>query len=172
MIIWLNGPFGVGKTTLANILHKRIENSYLYDPELLGDFLQHQLPQTVCPENFQDYSVWRQTTYKIVFDLATKTDKIIIPMTIYKKEYYQEIIQQLIKDKIPLEHYILLADKTTIWERLDNRVNEDNIWAKRHLDVCLKAFESHIPGQRLNTDYLKLEEIAKEILMLSEFTEE
>ncbi|MDG3135252.1 adenylyl-sulfate kinase [Streptococcus suis] len=43
MIIWLNGPFGVGKTTLANILHKRIENSYLYDPELLGDFLQHQL---------------------------------------------------------------------------------------------------------------------------------
>lgn len=81
MIIWLNGPFG-----------ERIENSYLYNPELLGDFLQHQLPQTVCtvcPEDFQDYSVWRQTTYKIVFDLATKTDKIIIiPMTIYKKDYF------------------------------------------------------------------------------------
>ncbi|HFU4376794.1 TPA: hypothetical protein ACGO88_000498 [Streptococcus suis] len=92
-------------------------------------------------------------------------------MTIYKKDYYQEIIQQLIKDKIPLEHYILLADKTTILERLDNRVNEDNIWAKRHLDVCLKAFENHIPGQRLNTDSLKPEEVAKEILMLSEFTE-
>ncbi|HEL2195045.1 TPA: AAA family ATPase [Streptococcus suis] len=171
MIIWLNGPFGIGKTTLANILHKRIENSYLYDPELLGDFLQHQLPQTVCPEDFQDYSVWRQSTYKIVFDLATKTDKIIIiPMTIYKKEYYQEIIQQLIQDKIPLEHYILLADKTTILERLDNRVNED-IWAKRHLDVCLKSFESQIPGQRLNTDSLKPEDVAKEILMLSEFAE-
>ncbi|HFI0466195.1 TPA: AAA family ATPase [Streptococcus suis] len=171
MIIWLNGPFGVGKTTLANILHKQIENSYLYDPELLGDFLQSQLPQAVCLKDFQDYSVWRQSTYQIVFDLATKTDKIIIvPMTIYKKEYYQEIIQQLIKDKIPLEQYILLADKTTILERLDNRVNEDNIWAKRHLDVCLKAFESHIPGQRLNTDSLKPEEVAKEILMLSEFT--
>ncbi|HEL1702798.1 TPA: AAA family ATPase [Streptococcus suis] len=170
MIIWLNGPFGVGKTTLANILHKRIENSYLYDPELLGDFLQHQLPQTVCPEDFQDYSIWRQTTYKIVFDLATKTDKIIIiPMTIYKKEYYQEIIQQLIQDKIPLEHYILLADKTTILERLDNRVNEDNIWAKRHLDVCLKSFESQIPGQRLNTDSLKPEDVAREIKKLSEF---
>ncbi|HFI0644654.1 AAA family ATPase [Streptococcus suis] len=172
MIIWLNGPFGVGKTTLANILHKRIENSYLYNPELLGDFLQHQLPQTVCPEDFQDYSVWRQTTYKIVFDLATKTDKIIIiPMTIYKKEYYQDIIQRLIEDKIPLEHYILLADKTTILERLNNRINEDNIWSERHLDVCLKAFENHIPGQRLNTDSLKLEEVAKKILMLSEFTE-
>ncbi|MEG3244293.1 hypothetical protein [Streptococcus suis] len=92
-------------------------------------------------------------------------------MTIYKKEYYQEITQQLIKDKIHLEHYILLADKTTILERLDNRVNEDNIWAKRHLDVCLQAFESQIPGQRLNTDSLKPEEVAKKILMLSEFTE-
>ncbi|HGA1245079.1 TPA: hypothetical protein ACIRHK_001681 [Streptococcus suis] len=77
----------------------------------------------------------------------------------------------MIQDKIPLEHYILLADKTTILERLDNRVNEDNIWAKRHLDVCLKAFESHIPGQRLNTDSLKTEDVAKEILMLSEFAE-
>ncbi|HFI0454076.1 TPA: adenylyl-sulfate kinase, partial [Streptococcus suis] len=76
----------------------------------------------------------------------------------------------LIKDKIPLEHYILLADKTTILERLDNRVNEDNIWAKRHLDICLKAFESQIPGKRLNTDSLQPEEIAKEILMLSDFT--
>lgn len=133
--------------------------------------MQHKLPQTVCPEDFQDYSVWRQRTYKIVFDLAVKTDKIIIPVTIYKKDYYQEIIQQLIKDKIPLEKYILLADKTTILERLDNRVNEDNIWAKRHLDVCLKAFESHIPGQRLNTDSLKPEEVAKKILMHSEFAE-
>ncbi|HEM5239088.1 TPA: adenylyl-sulfate kinase, partial [Streptococcus suis] len=76
-----------------------------------------------------------------------------------------------IKDKIPLEQYILSADKTTILERLDNRVNEDNIWAKRHLDACLKAFESQIPGQRLNTDSLKPEEVAKKILMLSEFTE-
>ncbi|HEL9643875.1 ATP-binding protein [Streptococcus suis] len=170
MIIWLNGPFGVGKTSLATILHQQIKNSYLYDPELLGDFLQSQLPQAVCPEDFQDYSVWRQSTYQIVFDLATKTDKIIIiPMTIYKREYYQAIIQRLIEDKILLEHYILLADKTTIVERLDNRINENNIWAKRHLDVCLQAFDNQIPGQKLNTDSLSPEEVAREIKKLSEF---
>lgn len=158
MIIWLNGPFGIGKTSLATMLHQEINNSYLYDPELLGDFLQSQLPQGICPEDFQDYSVWRQATYQIVFDLATKTDKIIIvPMTIYKKESYQEIIQRLIGDQIPLEHYILLAEKTTILERLANRVTEDNIWAKRHLDVALEAFESQIPGQKLKTDGLSSE---------------
>ncbi|HHT7657751.1 TPA: P-loop NTPase fold protein [Streptococcus suis] len=119
MIIWLNGPFGVGKTTLANILHKRIENSYLYDPDKI----------------------------------------IIIPMTIYKKDYYQEIIQQLIKDKIPLEHYILLADKTTIWERLGNRVNEDNIWAKRHLDVCLYSMKIKIRLGDVDADRTEVHQI-------------
>ncbi|CYU90526.1 ATP-binding membrane protein [Streptococcus suis] len=90
-------------------------------------------------------------------------------MTIYKREYYQAIIQRLIEDKILLEHYILLADKTTIVERLDKRINENNIWAKRHLYVCLKAFENQIPGQKLNTDSLSSEELAREIKKLSEF---
>ncbi len=112
----------------------------------------------------------RKTTHQIIRDLATKTGKVIIvPMTICKREYYQEIIQRLIEDKIPLEHYSLLADKTTILERLDNRVAEDNIWAKRHLDTCLEAFESQIPGQKLNTNSLRPEEVAMEILDRSEF---
>lgn len=170
MIIWLNGPFGVGKTTLANLLHQKIQNSILYDPEQLGDFFQEILPKDVCPDDFQDYPIWRKTTHQIIRDLATKTGKVIIvPMTICKREYYQEIIQRLIEDKIPLEHYILLADKTTILERLDNRFDEDNIWAKRHLDACLEAFESQIPGQKLNTDDLRPEEVAMEILDRSEF---
>ncbi|HFR3584604.1 TPA: hypothetical protein ACHVCZ_000475 [Streptococcus suis] len=80
-------------------------------------------------------------------------------MTIYKKDYYQEIIQQLIKDKIPLEHYILLADKTTIWERLGNRVNEDNIWAKRHLDVCLYSMKIKIRLGDVDADRTEVHQI-------------
>ncbi len=57
MIIWLNGPFGVGKTTLANLLHQKIQNSILYDPEQLGDFFQEILPKDVCPDDFQDYPI-------------------------------------------------------------------------------------------------------------------
>lgn len=45
MIIWLNGPFGVGKTTLANLLHQEIPDSILYNPEHLGDFFQEILPK-------------------------------------------------------------------------------------------------------------------------------
>ena len=38
MIIWINGAFGSGKTTCANILQKQLPNAFLYDPEQAGFF--------------------------------------------------------------------------------------------------------------------------------------
>ena len=147
MIIWLNGPFGVGKTTLANLLHQEIPNSILYDPELLGDFFQENLPKAVCPEDFQDYPIWRQTTVQIIRDLATKTGQVIIvPMTVFKKEYYQEIIEQGLIEDMYVQHNILVAEKETILDRLNKRTQENNNWALKHLDNCLQAFEDQIPG--------------------------
>ena len=165
MIIWLNGPFGVGKTTLANLLHQEIPNSILYDPELLGDFFQENLPKAVCPEDFQDYPIWRQTTVQIIRDLATKTGQVIIvPMTVFKKEYCQEIIEQGLIEDMCVQHYILVAEKETILDRLNKRTQENNNWALKHLDNCLQAFEDQIPGRKIDTDSLTVDEIAEIVL--------
>ena len=165
MIIWLNGPFGVGKTTLANLLHQEIPNSILYDPELLGDFFQENLPKAVCPEDFQDYPIWRQTTVQIIRDLATKTGQVIIvPMTVFKKEYCQEIIEQGLIEDMCVQHYILVAEKETILDRLNKRTQENNNWALKHLDNCLQAFEDQIPGRKIDTGGLTVDEIAEIVL--------
>ena len=165
MIIWLNGPFGVGKTTLANLLHQEIPNSILYDPELLGDFFQENLPKAVCPEDFQDYPIWRQTTVQIIRDLATKTGQVIIvPMTVFKKEYCQEIIEQGLIEDMCVQHYILVAEKETILDRLNKRTQENNNWALKHLDNCLQAFEDQIPGRKIETDSLTVDELAEIVL--------
>ena len=165
MIIWLNGPFGVGKTTLANLLHQEIPDSILYNPEHLGDFFQEILPKAVCPEDFQDYPIWRQTTVQIIRDLATKTGKVIIvPMTVFKKEYYQEIIEQGLRKDMYVQHYILVAEKETILDRLDKRTQENNNWALKHLDNCLQAFEDQIPGRKIETDSLTVDELAEIVL--------
>ena len=165
MIIWLNGPFGVGKTSLANLLHQEIPDSILYDPEHLGDFFQEILPKAVCPEDFQDYPIWRQTTVQIIRDLATKTGKVIIvPMTVFKKEYYQEIIEQGLIEDMYVQHNILVAEKETILDRLDKRTQENNNWALKHLDNCLQAFEDQIPGRKIETDSLTVDELAEIVL--------
>ena len=143
----------------------KIPNSILYDPELLGDFFQENLPKAVCPEDFQDYPIWRQTTVQIIRDLATKTGQVIIvPMTVFKKEYCQEIIEQGLIEDMCVQHYILVAEKETILDRLNKRTQENNNWALKHLDNCLQAFEDQIPGRKIDTDGLRPDEVAASIL--------
>ena len=36
MIIWISGPYGVGKSTLAEVLEKKIENALIFDAEEVG----------------------------------------------------------------------------------------------------------------------------------------
>ena len=36
VIIWINGGFGAGKTTLAGELHRRLPDAVVYNPEDVG----------------------------------------------------------------------------------------------------------------------------------------
>jgi deoxyadenosine/deoxycytidine kinase len=40
MIIMINGPFGAGKTTTAQLLQAHIPNSMIFDPEEIGYMLK------------------------------------------------------------------------------------------------------------------------------------
>jgi len=50
MIIWLNGAFGIGKSTIAELLHSKIEISHKYDPEQVGYFLWDSFPTEMKEE--------------------------------------------------------------------------------------------------------------------------
>ena len=41
MIIWINGSFGVGKTSTAEVLKNELDKSVIYDPEEIGGFLSN-----------------------------------------------------------------------------------------------------------------------------------
>jgi 2-phosphoglycerate kinase len=59
MIVWINGPFGAGKTQTAFELHRRLGDSFVYDPENMGYFIRKNVPPTIKRDDFQDYPVWR-----------------------------------------------------------------------------------------------------------------
>src|ERR1700733_6065013 len=58
MIIWINGAFGAGKTTLAEELSRRLPEAVLFDPEYVGYLLRHWVP--VPTGDFQDLPSWRE----------------------------------------------------------------------------------------------------------------
>lgn len=60
MIVWINGPFGVGKSTAACLLAGLWPGATLFEPEYLGSLLRHWYPPDTVVDDFQDLSVWRR----------------------------------------------------------------------------------------------------------------
>ncbi len=54
MLLWINGPFGGGKTQTAFELHRRVPGSVVCDPEEVGFGLHRMIPRELRPD-FQDF---------------------------------------------------------------------------------------------------------------------
>lgn len=164
MIIWINGGFGVGKTTVANKLKEKIGESIIYDPENIGTFLSNTLP--VKEDDFQDYELWRTLNYEILKYLSARYNTIIVPMTITNTQYYNEIAGSLERDGIIVKHFVLVASKETIIKRLDERRNSTN-WAYSQVDRCVNTFNlSSVQYEKINTDNVSIDEVVHNILKL------
>lgn len=156
MIIWINGPFGVGKTTLANNLVEIVDNSTLFNPELIGKTLWSLTPVVLHEEEFEDEPIWRKTTYGLIKDChAYYKRTLIIPMTIAKDSGYEEIINNLRNDGIPLHMYTLMAAKEEIENRIIKRGEIVNSWEQQQITRCLEALDHNKYSKHIDTtDFL------------------
>nr|WP_317913272.1 AAA family ATPase [Carnobacterium maltaromaticum] len=140
MIIWINGAFGCGKTTVSNLLNQTIKNSKIYDPEIVGEALSKLIPITIQLTDFQDYPEWREWNKSLLSKISSDFEgTLIVPMTIYKKEYYDEIILTLITEGIDVKHFLLEVSKEEIVNRLRNRNDGTFEWGKSKIDDILES---------------------------------
>src|SRR5258708_24940733 len=95
VLLWINGPFGGGKTHAADEIHRRLAGSVICDPEHLGYGL-HRMTPPHLRGNFQDMSAWRQGTFEVLNLLLGKHEgAVIVPMTIIDPAYLAEILGPL-----------------------------------------------------------------------------
>ncbi|MEW4370095.1 AAA family ATPase [Paenibacillus kandeliae] len=169
MIIMINGAFGTGKTTTAKLLQQRIPNSMIYDPEEPGDLLRRIIPATILhPQeqtgDFQDIVIWKYLVVDIAGHLLRQYGKhLIVPMTLYKREYYEYIhngLQQLSPD---IAHFCLLADQDTIHQRLRQRGEVVGSWAFQQTEYCLAAYEQYDFSEYVDTQHRTEEQVAEYI---------
>ena len=81
-LIWLNGPFGGGKTQTAHELLRRLPGSVVCDPEHAGFGLNRVLPRELRSD-FQDLTTWRTGVVEVL-DIALRRHNgpVIAPMTV------------------------------------------------------------------------------------------
>jgi hypothetical protein len=65
MLVWINGPFGGGKTQTAYELQRRLARSVVCDPEHLGFGLRRMMPAQLRG-NFQDLQAWRRGVIEVL----------------------------------------------------------------------------------------------------------
>ena len=163
MIIWINGAFGAGKTQAAYELRRRAENAYVYDPENAGYFIRNNFPASACIGNFQDYPMWRMVNVEMLrYILEHHEGDVIVPMTITRREYYEEIIGRL-SEEYDVKHVILSAEKKTLLRRLAFRMEGRRSWAAQQIDRCITAFDGNIPGHQITTDHMNINQVVEAI---------
>jgi AAA domain len=122
MIIFINGAFGVGKTTVAELLVSHLPNSLLYDPEEVGGALSRIVRSIVTCDDFQDIPMWRPlvvATAQLLKEAYGRT--LVVPMTIWRQDYLDEVMTGLRRIEPELFHFCLTAPKEIIQERLYRR---------------------------------------------------
>ncbi|MHC3467911.1 NUDIX hydrolase [Streptomyces sp. 7R007] len=154
MIVWINGAFGAGKTTTARELIDLIPNSTLFDPEVIGAALTHLLPPKRLAEvaDVQDLPIWR----RLVIDtaaamLAELGGTLVVPMTLLRQEYRDEIFGGLAARRITVRHVLLAPAETILRERIAGREVPEDLpdgemrvrqWAYDHIGPYRSALAS------------------------------
>jgi hypothetical protein len=121
MIVWLNGTHGVGKTTTAALLQALIPDSRVLDAEKVGEVLMDIKPALPSTDNFQHWPPWRPLvveTARRILDFTGGT--LVMPMTVLKQAYWDEIRSGLAEYGIPVRHFVLHADQATLRSRIDD----------------------------------------------------
>jgi 8-oxo-dGTP pyrophosphatase MutT (NUDIX family) len=153
VIVWINGAFSAGKTSAARELLDLIPNSTLYDPELIGAGLDLLLPQKRLAEvgDFQDLPIWRRLVVDTAAALLSEVGGVlVVPMTLLRQEYRDEIFGGLAARRIPVRHVLLTTEETILRERISLREECENApersetvrrWAYDHIAPYRAALE-------------------------------
>ena len=171
VLVWINGPFGGGKTATAFELQRRLAGSVVCDPEHLGFGLHRMLPPSLRTD-FQSFQAWRSGVREVL-DLAARKQQgpIIVPMTLIDRRYFAEIIGRLGDDGHDVRHFALLAERDTVLRRLNRRGFGFGLrherWAVSHLDDCLEQLRRPEFAEHIHTDQQTVPQIADTIARLA-----
>ncbi|MDL5202989.1 AAA family ATPase [Streptomyces sp. ALI-76-A] len=181
MLLWINGPFGGGKTQTAYEIQRRLPGSVVCDPEHAGFGLRRMLPPGLRGD-FQDLVSWRQGVVEVLDLALTRQDGVVIvPMTVTDSGHFAETVGRLRALGHDVRHFTLLAGRETVLKRLRERGTghllqyvmgkraalRGESWAVQQLDHCLERLREPEFAEHLWTDHTSVPKTADRIAVLA-----
>ncbi|MCI9336553.1 MAG: AAA family ATPase [Lachnospiraceae bacterium] len=163
MIIWISGAYGVGKSTLAEALAEKVENSLIFDAEEVGNAIRGNYPG--CPYGyiFEDYPLWGKFCCQLLKDIHNNFQRnILVPMTLVRSASYQ-IIEALARDGIETFLIVLEASHQTVHDRILARGEEEGCWCMENIELARSGCAS-LPGIHIDTDDKDVGELSDIVL--------
>ncbi|GLW90196.1 hypothetical protein Aglo03_10120 [Actinokineospora globicatena] len=173
MLVWVNGPFGVGKTQTAWELARRVPGGVVCDPEAVGFGLHRAMPPWLR-EDFQDLWSWRAGVVEVL-DLVLRRHEgvVVAPMTVVEPAYFDEVVGGLRGLGHDVRHFALLAERETVVDRLAERgfghavawvagrgaALRRESFALANLDRCLERLQEPGFATHVWTDELSLRQV-------------
>jgi hypothetical protein len=174
MLVWINGPFGGGKTQTAYELNRRLAGSVVCDPEQVG-FGLHRMTPPGLRADFQHFAAWREGVYEVLdLVLAKHAGAVIAPMTLTDPAYFDQIVGRLRRAGHEVCHVALMADRDTVLRRLRERGLGRGLkresFAVTQLDRRLELLSAPEFAEHIHTDTLTIPQVADRIATLAGLT--
>lgn len=135
MIVWLNGPFGAGKTSTATELVRLLPKSRIFDSEQVGFMLRHVLTSEPVAD-FQDHPPWRPLVAQTAIQILRYVGgTLVVPQTIVVEAYAREIFDVLGAEGVEVRHFVLDAKHDEFVRRIENdtELQQAKEWRLRRL---------------------------------------
>lgn len=147
MIIWIDGPFGAGKTTLATRLCEKRSDLLVLDPEEIG-YVVKTVVAMPPSGNYQDLPFWRRLTVQAIAELRDHYPQdIAVPMTLLNPAHRDEIFSAVRSIDSSFIHFYLNVDREILCERIvgqsmhpdESRNEQIRTWRLAQVESCLSA---------------------------------
>ncbi|WFE53027.1 AAA family ATPase [Micromonospora sp. WMMD1155] len=175
-VIWINGAFGAGKTTLSQQLTTEDPRLLMFDAELPG-FMVREIVPLPASGDFQDLRVWRRSVADTALALLEEYGRpLVVPMTVVVPSYLEEIFGRLRPHGVRVEHFFINVpvgvlqariEAQSIWPDDPVRDAEVRTWRLDQVARCAAAVGLLPAGTVVLDGELPVAELASQVLARS-----
>lgn len=167
VIAYINGGFGVGKTTVAELLVAELQPAMLFDPEQVGSILTETLFRIDPRDDFQAYPAWIDLFDAFLRELHASypAAAIVVPMSILDANKRLHALRRMQRIDREFYDFTLVADVEELTRRIFERPLEasSRAWCLQHVHEApsVASFEGTYV---IDTTRLTPREVAASIL--------